>query len=110
MRLPKLQLHLSTCIVLMFAAGGILWANTVPYSAALVQIHNSDGTTTLIYPAAYGDPFRILRCGTNDYQSLEYTGIAGNLFVGLLLLSGLAWICEYFLRRRARSQEPGANS
>ena len=27
MRLPKLQLHLTTCIVLMFAAGGLLWAN-----------------------------------------------------------------------------------
>ena len=27
MRLPRLQLHLSTCIVLMFVAGGIMWLN-----------------------------------------------------------------------------------
>ncbi len=34
MRLPKLQLHLTTCIVLMFVAGGLLWMNLTPTHAA----------------------------------------------------------------------------
>ncbi len=30
MRPPRFQLHLTTCIVLMFVAGGLLWANMRP--------------------------------------------------------------------------------
>jgi hypothetical protein len=50
MKLPRLQLHLSTCIVLMFVAGGVIWANIAPH------LREQNGNSSI---SQFGWPFVI---------------------------------------------------
>jgi hypothetical protein len=108
-----LQLHLSTCIVLMFVAGGLLWANTRPASIA-PDICMGPGP----FPqCAYGWPVtavelhgsRMLRVKLPPVLvKLEYhwdgTGVAIDSVSAAGILLVVVTLSEVLLRRRERQQ------
>ncbi|HLX64806.1 MAG TPA: hypothetical protein VKX17_26275 [Planctomycetota bacterium] len=125
----RFQVHLSTAIIQMFAAGGLIWANVVPtyttkdihfdYLAATVKlIQKSYGwpliatksfkvdndVATNVGPARY-DTFTAAAHmsvdpdGVSEYTS--YYNIALNILIALLLLA-ITWsLCERWIAYRA---------
>jgi hypothetical protein len=91
MKLPRLQLHLSTCIVLMFVAGGLVWANALKvYDLKTLDI----SSFTQGWPLPY---FKI------DYPAEDYyypQNLAVNLATALAILAAVAFVCEWSIRRR----------
>lgn len=105
MKLPRLQLHLSTCIVLMFVAGGLIWANVPQKRDVPLQVKTE---SELIAYFAQGWPysFRILEFVNPDVTEgyydtrLEYAPLARNICIALAILAATAILCEWLLRRR----------
>jgi len=96
---PLYQLHLSTCVVLMFVAGTMVWLN-------LVERRSSDNWP---YDRYFGWPWTAVEIDfdapygsmTNMFWHNRWR-IATNLSVCLPLLTAVAFVCEYCLRLRER--------
>ncbi|MCY3022420.1 MAG: hypothetical protein NTW87_25855, partial [Planctomycetota bacterium] len=125
------QFHLSTAVVLMFVAGGLLWANTRCY-----ELPHQEGGCHCRSPDCYGFPFTAVEDDGVDPQdsiafdfgelprSLSVTGPSGykyvfvasallDIAVALALILVTGFLCEYLTRRKkpqprrpARSVEP----
>lgn len=105
---PWFQLHLSTCIVLMLAAGAMVGANLVPSKRAVVYV------TSEFWWAPYAD-YREGEGRSEGYgwpqtcRVEKRTGtvvwnpsaVAGNFFVGVAILTLTALAFEWRIRRRA---------
>jgi hypothetical protein len=97
----RFQVHLSTAIVMMFVAGGLIWAN--------VRINNGKrlyfGEPTLggsrIY--FYGWPTDGLIGSSIQQQDTVYLygGISIDLIVAVTILFAVWFLCEWLIRRRA---------
>jgi hypothetical protein len=83
------QIHLSTAVVLMFVAGGLLWANLEPQKMGDVR--------------AYGWPFLFRE--TNWYPEADWQlgNAVVNLFVAFVNFVAALAVCEHFIRE---SREP----
>ena len=113
---PWFQIHRSTAIVLMFAGGGILWANAnSSWYVLKLNLSPSDqygSQYNKIY--AYGWPYDAVwdvhdngvkqPDGKFLYTRIEtkpaYEAIAIDLLIGLLLLLAATCISEWFIRRK----------
>ena len=107
---PWFQFHLSTAIVLMFVAGGILWANL---QERIVYEFYAD----LIFCEVHGRglPLCFQRLtsqteGSDEVTHLygtmswRYDGLAVDLVLALVVLLAVGSICEWLIRRRERKQ------
>lgn len=120
-----LQLHLSTCIVLMFVAGGLTWANMIvretevhrqmvqaserlkqwqlenPHTVLMGMIPS--GPTTEPY-FIMGFPLVIRSEGHGDLYPPKWHswGIVGNIAVGIGILIGFSVPCEVIIRHLTR--------
>ncbi|MGD0091197.1 MAG: hypothetical protein ABSE73_14870 [Planctomycetota bacterium] len=112
---PWFQYHLSTAIVLMFVAGGLMWANR-PYGVFIWE--GMDGTTIYEDPAGPADvwgwpstciinrphdPNRIpsgalFRIESSNVQN----AVVCNLLTAVAILVAVAVWCEWRIRRRER--------
>ncbi len=96
----RLQIHLSTCVVLMFAMGGLLWANLIPFefeetvmewtgasppAGAALAFNLSPTTKKMVI---YGWPVTCVKNGS------LCAGAAVNLVLILLLLACITFLCE----------------
>lgn len=100
----RFQVHLSTALVMMVVAGGIVWANTRP-----VHFMNDD------FPKrdtiAYGwpcDALRFLPIGKDLTWILNevHPGLGVDVLVALGILFAVWFVCEWWIRRRdARREE-----
>ncbi|HLX60541.1 MAG TPA: hypothetical protein VKX17_04580 [Planctomycetota bacterium] len=117
-RRKRFQIHLSTAIVLMFVAGGLMWANTRPrigttdeYSAFLRVYHGE------VKCERYGFPFTIacfvpeqrVQSGgevatvSEEYQtSLWFLVLNAVVAMEILFIARL--LCEGMIRRRKVSE------
>ena len=91
------QIHLSTAIGLMFAAGGLMWANFIAYTW---QVDALD-----LYNWAYGLPlpwykWYEINTGKVEHASVLKYGILVNMIFAIVILTCLAVVCEYNIRRR----------
>jgi hypothetical protein len=115
---PWLQFHLSTAVVLMFVAAGLLWANLTGrrLNPSLETAHNS--------AQAYGLPFEAVFRIDMDWQDrfelrsasftdVEYGGPTGHIIIfpvwcfldiicALVIVFVVAFVCERRIRRRER--------
>jgi|SRR5579862_1262852 len=103
-RRARFQIHLSTAIVLMFVAGGLIWAN-IGVSIYKLNFHGTRSTHL-----QYGWPFKapLFIIEENGVQfAPRATPIFFAIFfvpdlliaVGILLATGFT--CEWLIRRRA---------
>ena len=113
------QIHLSTAIVLMFAAGGIIWANTTerqsPHNLTLTR-----GRTIIGLYSYYGWPWNAYLEGKNAYYQaptddwkITHSGrkffksdAALNAGVAVLILVTTCLLCEWLARSRKNRKEP----
>jgi hypothetical protein len=108
----RFQFHLSTAIVLMFVAGGLLWPNTIMRAAPVLQSSTwvFEGTThTVVGRQVRGWPFV-------SYEEVRFGNFSGNvgcsfqiyrllnLGVGLAIVAATAALLEWLIRRRERRQ------
>ena len=110
-----LQIHLSTCVILMFVAAGLMWLNMRQYNVRSAKWPH--GWT------AYGFPFeavgdiprvnRVFEIVSEDRKLFAYglpwigKGVqplpfAVNLVVALICLALVSFACEWSIRRRER--------
>src|SRR5437868_14403168 len=90
----RFQVHLSTAIVMMFVAGGSMWANTLNWGVGIEH---------------YGAPFLAvlkfhlggLAPKGKDYCEIDYGALAMDLIVAILFLYSAWFLCEWLIRRRA---------
>jgi len=117
------QIHLSTAVVLMFVAGGMLWSNLrereddwgYEYSAYTHHGLIADAVITYDYKELFIPVEQRVRYGVSSEDNLDRTnwnfvtpyqsvvllpsGIAVNAFVAALLLTGAGFLAEWFGRR-----------
>jgi len=115
MRRPWFQLHLSTCIVLMFAAGGLLWANIVPGKNAYWGhgVGKSGHTDTIA--DGYGMPILFRFVGetkfysntgldrTDPFYKFDVAFLLLNILANVVLLTTVLILSEWLIRRRKRA-------
>jgi hypothetical protein len=115
---PWFQLHLSTAIVLMFVAGGFIWANTVKAIAKVIHtpattMHamRTDGVCMPFTNPARDTPVfeqgwpATFRSEMNAVAEWRYKALACDVAALGAILLAFTVLCEYFFRRReARAQ------
>ena len=109
MKLPRLQLHLSTCIVLMFAAGGLVWANVREHSLPVKELPLAEYTTTnlpdyFVIASGIGWPRPFWYAGTGWGPFWDWPRFAFNLATALAILAAVAFVCEWIIRRRGATK------
>jgi hypothetical protein len=112
-RRKRFQIHLSTAIVMMFVAGGLMWANFIP---ARTFSRSSDWHEGQAYYAfkTYGWPCWVVIVtqevtGAPGQTVIGWEGIdafnkgrlAIDIAVALIILGLFRFICEWQIRRRA---------
>jgi hypothetical protein len=125
---PWLQFHLSTAVVLMFVAAGLLWANMRGEEKETVEGYRVGSTDYIefVYYEVRGWPFWFVSHGANfacrkdlaeQFQSTwrqmpsdnlstvskeNSLGLAGDVLIALAALCATLVGCEYRIRRQER--------
>lgn len=118
------QLHLSTTVVVMFVAAGLVLANTTTYrlrteyrrqkQQAIRSTKDESGRIRFHFAriddrdvVAWGCPmvFREFERGTGRGSDYVFPGLLLNLAVMAVGVGVGAWLCEWFVRRRYRQQK-----
>jgi|SRR5579862_107822 len=107
-RRGRFQIHLSTAIVMMFVAGGLIWANVTKQPSRVTRWSELEKTDPM-YLDAYGWPCvvkAIVIFETSDGELDWYPmplgwSIAIDVAVALLILFAVWSVCEWLIRRRA---------
>ena len=123
----RFQFHLSTAIVMMFVAGGLMWANVSERNNLSARLPASIETRPLLHGVLKSDSMigvvvfsRGWPCNTfvsqnklavdgqrKTYYQLvlaKYWSVSGVIVdacIALILLAASCVICEYLIRRRA---------
>lgn len=108
----RFQFHLSTAVVMMLAAGVLLGLNMQRWP------HNVEGLAGIAYDGAElfdnGWPF-VARAhcdfkgklfgvmGGDVWDQWHYAGLASDILVALSIIIAVGVLCEWLVRRRARS-------
>jgi hypothetical protein len=100
----RFQIHLSTAVVLMFAAGGLMWANIRPWW----YLQYSDYYRSEISIKAWGWP-GALAIANEGRTEIQRSMIFFNLAAALMILLTVWFICEWRIRRK-RTRVESENS
>jgi len=108
----RFQIHLSTAIVMMFAAGGLIWANAVPEATRSNGVLPSSYVQGMAYSnyefRCYGWPWVAVvwtqeRAGNIvTWQGADVFNrkeLAADILVALAILVSLTTLCEWRIRR-----------
>ena len=115
-RRPWFQIHLSTAIVLMFVAGGLLWANLNAHPKSYVSGYeisedSYDPVITKIWIRGWPFPcftFKtsistgntiVLEIPTPQGHYIPWK-VAADICIAFALLAASAFVCEWRIRRR----------
>jgi hypothetical protein len=105
---PWFQFHLSTAVILMCAAGGLLWANLSrsEFMYCIVEESPSGGSWTDCVGQAYGWPCAswYSHPGLGSEITVEGTKICLDVASALCLLLLVAFTLEWLIRRRERNR------
>jgi hypothetical protein len=104
-RRVRFQIHLSTAIVMMFTAGAIIWANVRDTSGVIILgrdlqsrfYHTEHGWPSMAFVYEYyaGPAVRPVQ------YSFDYQLAALDFTVAFVFVVGVAFACEWLIRRRA---------
>ena len=105
MKSPRLRLHLSTCILLMFVAGGLVWANLQKRHHPFIGRPDLIGNDCWGWPApvrdeVYEGNFKAGSWTVAEAFRWSKLNCVFDVAVGLTLLVAVAFSSEWFIRRR----------
>ena len=113
-RQKRFQIHLSTALVLMIAAGGLVWANLKLFTRTMP---GGPGTglnpkTGLAQPfKIYGWPLNGIAMYPRTFDARDWIGfiisILINLAAALVILFAVWFVCEWWIRWRAALKQGG---
>jgi hypothetical protein len=116
---PKLRLHLSTAIILMIVAGGLMWLNMHRRYGFPNWAPDGEQYWGTIHPSnydAYGWPAVIwewYNSETDEHTifTMRYPGLiiipfVINFVVALAILFSVGFCCEYLIHRRREARKP----
>jgi hypothetical protein len=108
-RRKRFQIHLSTAIVLMFVAGGLIWANRIEKLSTsrieFAEYTHAGWPFWALNHIHLIDPYGIERIGKTDMYFIVYPGLIENLSVAALILFSVWFLCEWLIRRRAARKD-----
>jgi hypothetical protein len=117
-RRKRFQVHLSTAVVLMFAAGLLMSVNMMERVELKLFSNGTTGVVNGLYrttgwPFAareklielIGLPPNVMVCGNIFFEKWSSTAIELNAMVALAILFALWFVCEWWVRRRERGRE-----
>ena len=93
----RFQIHLSTAIVMMFVAGGIIWASQ-PILMTLIDFE----TNRRYIRNFYGWPFRAI---SENVVLTHDLPIALDVITAMTILVSVYFLCEWLIRRRSARKE-----
>jgi len=107
---PWFQYHLSTAIVLMFVASGLLWLNMQPHGfmyCIVEDLPSGGGRWLNCFGQAYGWPFVCWYShpGLQDGITVKGPMICLDAASALCLLLPVAFTLEWRIRRKERRRE-----
>jgi uncharacterized membrane protein len=109
---PPIQFHLSTCVVLMFLAGGLIWLNVEGQIVRTLHSETGIDPTTGAGICAFIDGVALVwgwPLPMHDGVSFSVFGIVADLLLGLLILVAAGYAVERLDRNlRLRKQGPEA--
>jgi hypothetical protein len=104
-RRKRFQIHLSTAIVMMFVAGGIIWANRIP---RIEKVFNPfTGGMMSVEMWCYGWPIESYGEIVDSTTQLHLRtvgslmSVAFDLTVAICILLAVYIVCEWLIRLRA---------
>jgi hypothetical protein len=112
---PWFQFHLSTAVVLMFVAAGLLWLNVHPSPVAPILDPDIDiGLQVDANARPFGWPIiAVYTCGAADTSrvaKIHQSAAAFDLFLALSILLAAGASLEWLIRRKQRRKaEAGRN-
>jgi|SRR5579862_1468022 len=89
-----LQVHLSTAVVLMFAAGGLIWANTIAEVDGGARYY---GWPFIIYAHQGSRPPLYLRMN----EGVDFAHVLWNSAISASILFAVWFVCERWIAWRA---------
>src|SRR3954470_24132133 len=99
MKLPRIQLHLSTCMVMMFVAGGFIWKN-LPQRNYIPQYVMTKSEVFSYFeqgwPFIFRTPAEITERGDIIFGRLQYAPLGANIIIVVAILFPAAFACEWF--------------
>lgn len=107
------QLHLSTCVVLMLAAGVLVWANvrqkgTMELPGQMTVYRDYRGFPLSFYKESEihwrNDSPGVPPLAPEKHLRIEYGALGADIAVTLAILALSAIACEYFILRRAHDR------
>src|SRR5205814_2111743 len=103
MKLPRLQFHLSTCIMLMFVAGLLLELNVLPRLEHRTHAYRETyGPWGPPWGREYNEVLQGWPVNFLDFQTIHITYIVVNIVAALAILAATAFACEWAIRRRRK--------
>ena len=114
-RPKRFQIHLSTAIVLMIAAGIVLWANTGGRASPNIKGYSGGGWLEQRYgwPSEAARTYLPVEGGEWSIETSDTVwriqGVAIDLAVALVILFAVGFVCERLIRRRAAQKQGGGS-
>ena len=133
-RRPWFQVHLSTCVVLMFVAGGLIWANTTERRGHLegwvssttpelkdwvfqetsvgwpLLFHKWHPSVGKLQPPLRPPGSSMERPRRDDWgppdPSWSFVALAADLALALAVVALVGFLCEWRIRRLAETPSP----
>ena len=103
----RLQIHLSTAIVLMFVAGGLIWLNTTRWTfrqaidGEEVNYYGWPVPAWKIEPEVPRPRLHTISIICGNRRDPEFS-LTFDVIFGILLLTSVWYICEWQIRRASR--------
>jgi hypothetical protein len=93
-RRHRFQIHLSTAVVLMFVAGGLIWANVTEQPHPIYQ------ETDHVRMSGYGLPIQVQAFYYGGFVGINPIQAAADIVFALGTLFATWFLCEWLIRRR----------
>ena len=101
------QIHLSTAVLMMFFAGGIMYENKIPHRLHCFTSEHPELPDVYgwPFPVFWGDGWVILR---EESPRIPWTlrsvslGVTLDFISAMMMLAAAAFFCEFLIRRRER--------
>jgi hypothetical protein len=94
----RVQLHLSTALILMFAAGGLIWANTVKHDWGNNSLYSQGFPFFYYYNHGYQETMGYV------LGPLEPITLAENILFAAGVLFEIAWVIESIISKQRWSR------
>jgi hypothetical protein len=106
------QIHLSTAIVMMFVAGGLIWVNLREQWFDVLTLSNQPGAYGWPFPAVYNDaiyppaPEKVWwSCSIDQTIYFVRYRLIWDAATAFILIASAWFLCEWLIRRRAARKD-----